>query len=121
MLPKTGVEYPFLLHRPQFIEDRDEFEACVPPVSVTNLTSQPLLAEEYKRKLENRQANSTYPDKVVYDSIEPSPYYTTKEEKIGYISEKDYVNVQRTDFDNKPGTYADLSQQKFLEKVPTYC
>ena len=47
---------------------------------------------------------------MVYDSIEPSPYYTAKEDKIPYISEKDYVNVQRSDFDNKPGTYADLSQ-----------
>jgi hypothetical protein len=113
-LPKTGVEYPFLKHRPVFIPDHDEFEACVPPVS-------PLLVEDYKRRLEERATNPKYTDKVVFDSIEPSPYYNSKEDKVPYISERDHVTVTRTDLDTKPGTYADLTQQKFLEKVPTYC
>ena len=38
-IPKTGVEYPFLLHRPQFINEHDEFEACIPPMSVSLLIS----------------------------------------------------------------------------------
>lgn len=29
--------------------------------------------------------------------------------------------MSRNEYDNKAGTYADLGQQKFLEKVPTYC
>lgn len=32
-LPKTGVDYPFLLYWPLFIKTTDEFEACVSPVS----------------------------------------------------------------------------------------
>lgn len=58
---------------------------------------------------------------MVYDSIEPSPYYNPKDEKDRYINEKDYVQITRTEYDVKPGTYADITQQKFLEKVPTYC
>ena len=32
-------------------------------------------------------------DKVVYDSIEPSPYYLPKVDKVPYLAERDYVNV----------------------------
>ena len=77
-----------------------------------------MLQEEYKKRLEEKQLSADFTDKIVYDSVEISPYYKNKDNP--YISEKDYVNVMRGDFDNKPGTYADLSQQKFLEKIPTY-
>jgi len=61
--------------------------------------------------------SAEFNDKVVYDSIEASPFYNSKDDKIPYISEKDYVSTSRNDSDYKPGTYADLTQQK----VPTYC
>lgn len=68
-----------------------------------------MLFDEYKKKLEEKSAIPDYNDKVVFDSIEPSPYYNNKEDKTPYISENDYVNVSRTEYDTKPGTYADLT------------
>ena len=58
----------------------------MPPVS-------PLLVEEYKKRLEEKANNPAFMDKVVYDSIEPSPYYLPKVDKVPYLAERDYVNV----------------------------
>jgi hypothetical protein len=50
-----------------------------------------------------------YQENVVFDAIEPSPFYNPKEEWDKYISEKDYIIIPRTEYDVKPGTYADIT------------
>ena len=72
-LPKTGVEYPFLKNRPVFIKQHDEFEACVPHVSQQTI-------DEFKRRMEEKPVVPEYQENVVFDAIEPSPFYNPKEE-----------------------------------------
>lgn len=85
-LPKTGVEYPFLKTPPVFIKAHDEFEACAAHVP-------PQIIEEFKRRMEEKPVVPEYQEKVVFDSIEPSPYYSPKEEGSKYLNERDYVQI----------------------------
>jgi hypothetical protein len=101
-LPKTGVEYPFLRNPPVFIKNHDEFEACVPPVP-------PQVIQEFKRRMEEKPVIPEYSQKVIYDSIEPSPYYNSKDPEDKYLLESDYIPFQKAEYDSKAGTYADVS------------
>jgi len=68
-LPRTGIEQPFLYHRPKFSEVTREFERIA--------TYNPMLAEEYEQKeAENGgQPHGNGSNKIIYDCLDNSPYY----------------------------------------------
>jgi len=59
--------------------------------------------------MEEKPVIPDYQEKVVFDDIEPSPYYNPKDERDWYINEKDYISIPWTEYDVKPGTYSDLT------------
>ena len=78
------------LGHPPFISAQKEFEPIVDrPIS------QELLNEYVQRdqdRTTNAGPNLTFP--VVYDSVEPSPYYEGEFSKFGpYIDEKDLIEL----------------------------
>lgn len=111
-LPKTGIQERFLKNRPIFRGTFTEYEhVSFPP--------NPELAELYKKKME--QPISSMSERVVYDSMELSPYYNnsgTQEEK--YFDESKYVHPVYTDQDKKPGAYAPEGYFKFKEASSTH-
>ena len=88
-LPRTGIEYPFTKERRQinFNSHHKEFE----PLS-DQVISTFQLDEYIRNDLERANASQgLYP--VVYDCIEPSPYYAEDESLHPYIDEKDAIEL----------------------------
>lgn len=111
-IPKTGIQERFLKYRPVLRGTFSEFERIGPP-------SSPELGEIYKKKMED--GNTSSYERVVYDSIELSPYYNNTgpaEEK--YFDESKYIHPIVTDQDKKPGAYAPENFAKFREASTTH-
>ncbi len=86
-IPRSGIELPFLAERPRFIETHKEFE----PVH----TCSPSLADDYLRQDNERLASQLgTANKIVYDCIDPSPFY---ESQSDFINEADLVVPQDLD------------------------
>lgn len=84
-LPRTGIEQPYSIHTPKFIDTTKEYE----PVAQMNpqLISQ-LEAEEQ----ESGGAQSNINSKIVYDCMDPSPFYDSSREQT-YINENEFVDL----------------------------
>jgi len=88
-LPRTGIEYPMMkdLGHAPFIAPQKEVE----PLDDRSVPHSKL--EEYIRQEIERTSSST-PFQVVYDSIEPSPYYDGEAAKHGpFIDEKEIIEL----------------------------
>jgi len=111
-LPKTGIQERFLKYRPIFKGNYNEYEAIGPQPN-------PELAEIYKRKIEETNGSSTN-EKVVYDSIEMSPYYNGSSDEEKYFDESKYIHPVTTEQDKKPGAYAPEGYFKFRDSSTTF-
>lgn len=109
-LPKTGIQDRFLKYRPIFKGTFTEYEHIGPPPN-------PELAEIYKKKLE--QTPSPVSERVVYDSMELSPYYNNSGDEK-YFDETKYVHPVVTEQDRKPGAYAPEAYFKYRETSTTH-
>ena len=93
--------------RPRFREDHKEFEPihCMNVSSIVLKSVQPYLVEEFARqdseKLMNGQSG---PNKIVYDCIDPSPYYDSSQDP--YMDDNDLIEMpsddQNTDYRKYP-------------------
>jgi hypothetical protein len=111
-LPKTGIQDRFLKNRPIFKGTYSEYEHIGMPPN-------PELAEIYKKKMEDNTNSAN--ERVVYDSMELSPYYNSSgpaEER--YFDESKYVHPVVTAQDNKPGAYAPEGYFKFRDASTTH-
>lgn len=85
-MPRTGIEYPFMKERRQFIQNTKEYE----PLSDSVVPS--FILDEYIKNDSDRSSapNGTYT--LVYDCIEPSPFY---DDNINdpYIDERDAIEL----------------------------
>jgi hypothetical protein len=108
-LPKTGIQDRFLQHRPIFKGTYNEYEQIGPPPS-------PELGEIYKKKMEE---STGLGERVVYDSIELSPYYSNSSITERYFDESKFVHPVVTEQDRKPGAYAPEGYFKFRDTSTT--
>lgn len=108
-LPKTGIQDRFLQHRPIFKGTFNEYEQIGHPVNLE-------LAEIYKKKMEE---STGVCERVVYDSMEMSPYYNNSFTSEKYFDESKYVHPVVTDQDKKPGAYAPEGYFKFKDSSTT--
>lgn len=111
-LPKTGINDRFLKYRPIFKGNYHEFEEVGP---IPNQE----LAEIYKKRLEDA-SNSISAEKVVYDSVELSPYYNGSSDEEKYFDESKYIHPVNTEQDRKPGAYAPEGYFKFRDQSSTH-
>ena len=111
-LPKTGIQDRFLKYRPVFKGNYNEFEDVAPPPN-------PELMEICKRKMEDAISSPIF-EKVVYDSIELSPYYSGSSDEDKYFDESKYIHPVTTEQDRKPGAYAPEGYFKFREQSTTH-
>jgi hypothetical protein len=111
-IPKTGIQDRFLKYRPVFKGNYHEYEEISAPAN-------PELGEIYKRRMEEA-ANNTNIEKVVYDSMELSPYYSGTSEEDKYFDESKYIHPVTTEQDRKPGAYAPEGYFKFRDQSTTH-
>ena len=87
-IPRTGIEHPFTREKHRFIESHREFES----IHCCN----PSLSEEYARLDAERLINpQNYMNKVVYDCIDPSPFYDDPQNP--YIDESEAIELPSDD------------------------
>lgn len=66
-LAKTGTSIPMLSFTPEFIEEVEEYEAITVP-------SEDILEESLRRECEKILNQDTLMNRLIYDSIDPSPF-----------------------------------------------
>ena len=86
-LPRTGIEYPFMRDRPQFITEHPEYEKLAEPPA-------PSKVEEYT--LRETEKLSSGQSKVVYDYCEMSPFYVPDPTAFGSSSLSEQTTANST-------------------------
>lgn len=84
-MPRTGIEYPFLKERREFLSAHKEFEL----LSEYNTPS--YMVDEYIQNDAERAACPFGHFPIVFDCIEPSPFYDADPEP--YIDEMDAIDI----------------------------
>jgi len=83
MIPRTGIEQPFLIDPPEHIRRTREFERTCEISSMLKVA----IVEDYKMRESNRIVNLA---KTVYDLDKDSPHY-----KNDYINPSEQIKIMR--------------------------
>ena len=104
-LPRTGIEYPYIKDRRQFIQAHKEFE----PLSEQIIPN--FLLDEYIKNDGDHACASVGQFPVVYDCIEPSQYYEDPNDP--YYDERDSIELPAIT-DQTEGLVNEPYQKKYL-------
>lgn len=86
-MPRTGIEYPFAKENRDFIKTHKEFEL------LSEMKVPPMIQEEYFRNDMERSNALPGAFPIVYDCIEPSPYYELDDPNDQFIDERDVIEL----------------------------
>lgn len=94
-VPRTGIDQPFMIQAPKFIETHKEFERVavvnVSPLNSKTFMIQPALIQKLENEESENGTQNNLNSKIVYDCLDPSPFYETTKEP--YMNENDFVDL----------------------------
>lgn len=92
MIPRTGIEQPFLIEPPKFIRNTNEFERTN---EISNMLKMAII-EDYRMRENNRIVNLA---KTVYDLERESPHYKNANE---YLNTNDQIRIIKPQVNGRP-------------------
>lgn len=92
MIPRTGIEQPFLIDPPVHIRNTNDYERTNEISSMLKLA----IIEDYKLKDANRIINLA---KTVYDIDRDSPHYKNQQE---YLNIQDQIRIIKPQVNGRP-------------------